>query len=229
MSVKTHVLSHPQPDKPLKKNLKTTFNPKFRQPNLKITTFVFHFFTIIGSELVFAVRRRLTTPTSPARCVTLALLCNGMTDLELIKQDEMRQRRIVLFRNDIINNERLKAFRHILFVQKQRLQLKRQQQTHLPRISQQSTVAPSQSQSNTQNLSVSHGSAVTNPTHAVAQQTNAPKLDTSSKNISQTPTRQTTLVPKRTIASDRELEIKAAHFAYLRQHVVHDLSVWSNN
>lgn len=152
-----------------------------------------------------------------------------MTDLELTKQDEMRQRRIVLFRNDIINSERLKAFRHILFVQNQRLQLNRQQQTHLPRISQQSTVAPSQSQSNTQNLSVSHGGAVTNPTHAVAQQTNAPKLDTSSKTISQTPNHQTTLVSKRTIASDRELEIKAAHFAYLRQHVVHDLSVWNDN
>ena len=160
-----------------------------------------------------------------------------MTDLELIKQDEMRQRRITLFRNEIINSERLKAFRHILFVQNQRLQLNRQQQTYQTGFSQQSTVALSQSQSHTQNLSVSHGSAVTNPTHAVAQQTNAPKLDisashkldTSSKNISQAPTRQTTLVPKRTIASDREIEIKAAHFAYLRQHVVHDLSVWNDN
>ena len=148
-----------------------------------------------------------------------------MTDLELTKQDEMRQRRIVLFRNDIINSERLKAFRHILFVQNQRLQLNRQQQTHQTGISQQSTVAPSQSQNHTPNFSVSYGSAVTNPTQTVAQ----PKLDTSSKKLSQTPTRQTTLVPKRTIAAERDLEIKAAHFAYLRQHVVHDLSVWNNN
>ena len=133
-----------------------------------------------------------------------------MTDLELIKQDEMRQRRIVLFRNDIINSERLKAFRHILFVQNQRLQLNRQQMTRQPGFSQQSTVAQSQSQNQSHQVRADLRSDrnrigdILSPTHSVAQ----PKLDTSSKNISQTPTRQTTLIPKRTIASDRELEIK---------------------
>ncbi|MBR0539064.1 MAG: hypothetical protein IJK36_02425 [Bacteroidales bacterium] len=168
-----------------------------------------------------------------------------MTDLELIKQDEMRQRRITLFRNDIINSERLKAFRHILLVQNQRLQLNRQQLTHQTAISQQATVSPAQSQTQAAHtsqvrtdlksdrnrtkelqstFSVSHGSAVAKPD--ISQ---SPNLAISSKNKSQSQNQQTTLVPKRTIAADRDLEIKAAHFAYLRQHVVHDLSVWSNN
>lgn len=149
-----------------------------------------------------------------------------MTDLELIKQDEMRQRRITLFRNDIINSERLKAFRHILFVQNQRLQLNRQQQNHQSGISPKTTIAPSQSQSQSQKFSLKHASGVTKPKLDISQ---SPNLAISNKSKSQTPIHQTTLVPKRTIAADRDLEIKAAHFAYLRQHVVHDLSVWSNN
>ena len=176
-----------------------------------------------------------------------------MTDLELIKQDEMRQRRITLFRNEIINSERLKAFRHILLVQNQRLQLNRQQLTHQTAISQQATVSPAQSQTQAAHtsqvrtdlksdrnrtkelqstFSVSHGSAVAKPDQTAALKldiSQSPNLAISSKNKSQSQNQQTTLVPKRTIAADRDLEIKAAHFAYLRQHVVHDLSVWSNN
>lgn len=45
-----------------------------------------------------------------------------MTDFELNKQDELRQRRNVLFRNEINNRERLKTFRLYLFVQNQSLQ-----------------------------------------------------------------------------------------------------------
>lgn len=138
----------------------------------------------------------------------------------------MRQRRITLFRNDIINSERLKAFRHILLVQNQRLQLNRQQQNHQSGISPKTTIAPSQSQSHSQKFSLRHASGETNPKLDISQ---SPNLAISSKNKSQSQNQQTTLVPKRTIAADRDLEIKAAHFAYLRQHVVHDLSVWSNN
>ena len=86
-----------------------------------------------------------------------------MTDSEMIKKDELRQRSNVLFRKAIIDRERLKAFRLNLFVQNQR-QNSQQQQNHSQFIAPSFARTQQQSAQTRQQTSVPYG--------AVTQQQN---------------------------------------------------------
>lgn len=206
-----------------------------------------------------------------------------MTDFELNKQDELRQRRNVLFRNDIINRERLKAFRLYLFAQNQSLQQysQTQQQNRHQQEQQQlddgsvkhqhdairqnkHTIVSANSLSSIASLSPDRNRGIQNDTQRQRVETNnlhhendltregnlryANKSEQSQKqkeslhmktnDKKNTPRNETAvgetlgniskMTQKNTIPTDPDLEIKAAHFAHLRQHVMQDLSVWNS-
>ena len=206
-----------------------------------------------------------------------------MTDFELNKQDESRQRRNVLFRNEIIKRERLKAFRLHLFVQNQSLQQYSQTQQqnryqqgqqrlddgavrHQREATRQDkhTIVSAISLSSIAGLSPDRNHGLQNDTQRQRVETNnLHRQDNRTREIDQqlskkseqsqelntslqmktdarnnTPRTEaavgealdsnTKLAPKKTLPTDPALEIKAAHFAHLRQHVTQDLSVWNS-